>query len=87
MKKRITGRSATNLTAIDRLDQAFPGLSIVDDNSDGPHLSADAAYQLLGGDSDPQRVRSILAQVRSKRERRALVRRLGGDDPSRRRAA
>ena len=87
LRHLLPGRSASELAAVDRLQRAFPGLTIADDNSDGPHLSADAAYNLLGGDTDPQRVRSIMDQVRSKRERRALLRRLNGDGPNGRRAA
>ncbi|MCP4228360.1 MAG: hypothetical protein GY773_33840 [Actinomycetia bacterium] len=49
------------------------------DNSDGPHLSADAAYELLGGDTNPQRVYLLAAQIRNRRQRRGFLHRVGTD--------
>ncbi|MEM7341857.1 MAG: hypothetical protein AAF467_24650 [Actinomycetota bacterium] len=64
--------------AIERLESAFGQLSI-DDTSSTSLLNARDAYALLDGDTDPARVQLVLAQIRSKRERRALLRQLGAD--------
>ncbi len=64
--------------AIGRLEDAFGALTIID-NSDGPHLSADAAYELLGGDTNPQRVYLLAAQIRNRRQRRGFLRRVGAE--------
>ena len=79
LRNLLTRWTEPELAAFDRLENAFGELTIVDDNSDGPYLSAVAAYELLGGDTDPQRVRLIVAQVRNRKERKALLRQLGAD--------
>ncbi len=66
------------LGAIGGLENSFGGLSIVDDNSHAPRMSAAAAYELIGGDTDPHRIRSIVGLTR-KRDRRTLLRQLGAD--------
>lgn len=57
------------------------GLSIVDRSSSEPALSAAGAVELLAGDRDPVRVALVVDQVRSRRERRALLRHLGAVGP------
>lgn len=65
--------------AFGRLEDAFGSLTIVDTSSDAPHLSAAAAYDLLGGDTNPQRVHLLAAQIRNRKQRRAFLRQIGVD--------